>query len=152
MVEVDEKVPARRQADVRKRRIFDDVVDGEKHSLPDLPPHAIAASLADKVAVETSGRHVLRVADGIEAVARSGDGVLVYVCGEYLYLRRGGEICCVLREHHRHRVGLFAGSASRNPNSHLIVMRLALKQLRYDVALQRRERLWIAEEDGHADE
>src|ERR1051325_2263152 len=69
-VEVDEEVSARRQAEVRKRRGFDDVMNREKHSLPDLPPHAITRSLFDEVAAEVFGRQVSRVADGVTDIAR----------------------------------------------------------------------------------
>jgi hypothetical protein len=82
---------------VRERWVLDDVMDCEKHSFADLAAYAIAICLDKEVVSETFWGDVCRIVDGVEALARRGDGIVVDVRGEDLYLGWVEAVRCALR-------------------------------------------------------
>ena len=73
---------------------------------------------------------------GINAVAAELKRMIVDVGGENLQLQRQFPFAHVFAQQNGDRIGLLAGGASRNPDPHGIVGRLALEQLGDHALLQ----------------
>lgn len=148
--EVNEKIPARHEVEVREGRVLDEVVVGEQHRLAQLPANAVPVRLLDEEPAQSLGRDVGRVVRRVEAVTRHGDRLLVDVRGEDLYAgglrERGG----VFGEQHRERVGLLACGAPCGPHPDLVARAFPLEEPGEDGPGERAERLRVAEEIRHA--
>src|SRR5262249_4967013 len=73
------------------------------------------------------------------------DSTIVQIAAKNLKHRWGFQLARVLKQHHRHGVGLFAGSARWYPNADKVTLTFVLKQLRHQ-AFKRRKRMPIREE------
>ncbi|HRO58276.1 MAG TPA: hypothetical protein PK177_03770 [Burkholderiaceae bacterium] len=88
----------------------------------------------------------------VKALAADLQSGLVDVGGEYLQLKPPLRDQGLLEEHHRHRVGLFAGGAARYPDAQAVADVLRIEQRRQHLFGKSDPGLLLAEEFGHADQ
>ena len=86
-VEVDQKIATRDEVQVRKGRVFNEIVMRKQYALAQLAAYTVPFLLLREEAAQAHGRNVHHVSSRVEALARRRDGLLVYVCGEDLQHR-----------------------------------------------------------------
>jgi hypothetical protein len=152
-LEIDQKIAAADQVEVRERGIREQVVMREDDDLAHFLVHAVAAVLLAEEPLESLLAHVRCDLVGVEPGARSLERALVQVAGEDLDLGRRIVTRRLLEAQHGERVRFLARGTSDRPYAHIGVdARLAGEDLRQDLPLQVLEDLGIAEEVRDGDE
>src|SRR5471032_689146 len=135
-IEVDQQVAARDQVHSRKRRITQDVVDGEHHFLTQFLAHLVTATGLHKKSAQPFRRYVRHYRSSIDARTRRLDRTRVDIRGKHLDQRKFTEGRPVLAQQHRQRVRLLAGRAPRRPGTHRLIERAHCEEVRHHLLLQ----------------
>ena len=151
-LEIDEQVAAGEQVQVEEGRIGQDVVPGENAGLPSRLCDLVIAVPLHEEPPQALGRNVRRRVVGVNARARLLDRGLADVGPEDLQGKLAAVRLARFDQADDEGVDLFAGRASRDPQPHRRVLGPVLQDPRKDLALEKLERLPVAEEAGHPDE
>ena len=125
---------------------------GKEDDIPQLFPHPVVGPFTHKEALQARFGDIGGNGLGIEAVAGTGQGVLVEVGGKDLDAEALPPGCPPVPTAAWRCIGLFARGAAGHPDTHLLVRRLVLKELGDDLLPQGLKSVWVAEESGDADE
>ena len=150
--QVDHQVAATKQVEPGEGRILDDVLHGEHHHFADIFLDPVACVLLDEKVAQPLRRNILGNIGRVDTGACHGDGILVEIGGVEQYLEFPMRIIHAFAQQYRDGIGLLAGGAACHPDAEHVILRLARKQLRQDVLLQRIESLLIAEKIGDVDQ
>ncbi|MNL39775.1 hypothetical protein D3C87_1620720 [compost metagenome] len=137
-IQVDQQVAATDQVQLRKGRVAQDVVDGEKHALAHFLLDAVFVVLPREIAFQQGFRHIGFDRRGVAAGAAHGQRRFVDIRGEHLYflvyLQRVGASA----QQHGQRISLFARGAARHPGTQGAagVLLMPLEQLAQGKILQ----------------
>ena len=115
--EVDQEIAAGDQIEPRKRRIGDDIMNGEDHRGAKLRRNLVAVIALGKEPRQPVRRNIRDNAAAIASFPRGGDGVRIDIGGEDLELHIA--LCCrdMLAKQHGERIGFLAGAASGHPDA-----------------------------------
>ena len=149
--EVDEHVPARDHVEAGKGRVAGQVVAREEELVPERALRDEELPFPVEVAVQRSGRKVVRHVARKGAPAGSLDRLTAHIRREETKLP--GALACLERveEQDPHRVGLFSGRAARNPHPEWLGS-FERHELRDGGAPQRLDGARIAEEARDVDQ
>lgn len=154
-VEVDQQVAADDQADLRERRVGQQVVPGEQDFLANFLAYPVVLVFLDEELAQPRGWHVGDDRLRIRTTPGNADGTLIEVGGKHLDLAGSLFHGQLLAGEHGQAVGFFAGGAAGRPDAYFASalgwLGLA-DQLRQHMAFQRLEGLAVTEEVGDTDQ